>query len=450
MRMYDDELWRRKVNRRMFTAVALSVLIAASAYAQTTPLLDWPRFRGANGDGVSIETNWNAKSLRGDARILWKANVGTGFSSVVIENDRLYTIGLVNSDNIVFCLDASTGKLIWKTALKGWAPPQTTPTVDGDHIYCVTQSSTVYCLNTASGETIWNSHELQTGMPPSRGQAASPVVAGSLLILNGNSEGIALDRDSGALKWRILDDPPKDSWGSIATPLLLDIGGFQRAIFLGPSSLYAADIASGKKLWSYSYGYAKYIEADVVSFADSFFVSLPDKCMLVQVSNADPKVIWINSELTTWLSAPVLIDGYLYGSHIPPELSSKTFQNIKGVKTNLGVYISTAAFKNSLDELKTIDLPFRCVEWKTGKVVWEKNLKYSFLTTADGKLIMQELNGTIHVAEATPFSYKEIATSDIVVGKEEASLFATPPVLCNGRLYFRNYAGDLVCIDMKE
>jgi hypothetical protein len=28
--------------------------------------------------------------------------------------------------------------------------------------------------------------------------------------------------------------------------------------------------------------------------------------------------------------------------------------------------------------------------------------------------------------------------------------FRTPPVLCNGRLYCRNYSGDMICIDVSK
>jgi hypothetical protein len=35
------------------------------------------------------------------------------------------------------------------------------------------------------------------------------------------------------------------------------------------------------------------------------------------------------------------------------------------------------------------------------------------------------------------------------MGAKKARVFPTPPVLCGGRIYCRNYAGDLVCIDMR-
>jgi len=47
-------------------------------------------------------------------------------------------------------------------------------------------------------------------------------------------------------------------------------------------------------------------------------------------------------------------------------------------------------------------------------------------------------------------SYKEISSADVLDGEKKPRNFWTPPVLCNGRIYCRNYAGDLVCIDVSK
>ena len=97
-----------------------------------------------------------------------------------------------------------------------------------------------------------------------------------------------------------------------------------------------------------------------------------------------------------------------------------------------------------------MDMPFRCIDWRTGKVVWQKDMKYVSLIVAGGRLIMLELDGTLHVAEAAPAAYQELAVADVLGGANEKRLFATPPVLCNGRIYCRNFTGDLVCVDVSE
>ena len=54
---------------------------------------DWHRWRGPNGNGISDETGWLAKWSDDGPRRLWKAKVGTGFSSITVSDGRAYTMG---------------------------------------------------------------------------------------------------------------------------------------------------------------------------------------------------------------------------------------------------------------------------------------------------------------------------------------------------------------------
>ena len=46
---------------------------------------DWTGWRGLNRDGISMETDWDPNALSGGPRILWKINVGLGYSSVAVK-----------------------------------------------------------------------------------------------------------------------------------------------------------------------------------------------------------------------------------------------------------------------------------------------------------------------------------------------------------------------------
>jgi len=58
--------------------------------------------------------------------------------------------------------------------------------------------------------------------------------------------------------------------------------------------------------------------------------------------------------------------------------------------------------------------------------------------------------GTLYIAEASPEGYKELSECDVFGGKRKQRKFWTPPVLCDGRIYCRNYAGELLCIDVSR
>ncbi len=66
--------------------------------------------------------------------------------------------------------------------------------------------------------------------------------------------------------------------------------------------------------------------------------------------------------------------------------------------------------------------------------MWEEDLDIPLKSTvslmaADGKLIILEDDGTLHIAEATPISYKEISGCDVFDGEDKLIRFWTPPFL---------------------
>jgi hypothetical protein len=53
--------------RRMCLALPFALLLLCTAAFAQSP--SWPRWRGPNGDGISTETGWNPKALKGGAKV---------------------------------------------------------------------------------------------------------------------------------------------------------------------------------------------------------------------------------------------------------------------------------------------------------------------------------------------------------------------------------------------
>jgi hypothetical protein len=56
---------------------------------------------------------------------------------------------------------------------------------------------------------------------------------------------------------------------------------------------------------------------------------------------------------------------------------------------------------------------------------------------------------TLVLAKADPAGYEEVSRCDVLAGGKKMRQFWAAPVLCNGRLYCRSFAGGLVCSDMR-
>jgi outer membrane protein assembly factor BamB len=94
---------------KLLLALSIGLVAAVAASSQKAP--GWPQWRGPNGDGVSAETGWNPAALK----VLWKAEIGYGYSNVVIQDGRVYAMGAVPRKGLVFtCLDAVTGTVLWQ------------------------------------------------------------------------------------------------------------------------------------------------------------------------------------------------------------------------------------------------------------------------------------------------------------------------------------------------
>ncbi len=88
----------------------------------------------------------------------------------------------------------------------------------------------------------------------------------------------------------------------------------------------------------------------------------------------------------------------------------------------------------------------QCLDFSTGASKWsEKGFGKGSLMIADGKLIIYSDTGKLAVAEASPSGYREIASAQILGGKNTWIV----PVLANGKIYCRSLE-QLVCLDVRK
>jgi outer membrane protein assembly factor BamB len=337
-------------------------ICTSSLYADE---FDWPRWRGPNGDGISMETDWDPEALAGGPNILWKVDVGIGHSNVALEDNRLYTFG----KRTVFCFNAETGKEIWQYSFERFCMAYPTPTIDDKYIYVLNTEGTLVCLKAKNGKLRWKRdlvEEYTTEKIP-YGYAGSPIIEGDLIILNVNTAGIALDKKTGDLIWASnIHTTNRNTNGYHATPVLYDHEGKRCALLLSGTGVYSVEIETGKQLWYFEFITPGAQAADPVLFEHKVFISSGggypmDRGALFEITGNEPKEVWENKNMINEFSACVYVDGYLYGSD--------------------GNHGTLA--------------PFRCIDAKTGDVLWEKKMKMASLTAADEKLIILEEDGVM-------------------------------------------------------
>jgi outer membrane protein assembly factor BamB len=242
------------------TAVAAALAWAAGtawgAAPATVPAeqqANWPRFRGADGTGVSDATTVPATWTHKDYN--WTVALpGEGHSSPVVWGDRVYaTCGdKATALRTVVCLAAGDGRELWRRDYRSKAFQQhgdnsyasATPACDGGGVVVTwsTPQEVVLLALDAEGREAW-----RRDLGPFvgiHGAGSSPIIVGDLVVLADEQEDpkalpsvytgpnapkeagrsflIAVGRRTGQTRWQV---PRKSSQAAYSTPCLRRGGG---------------------------------------------------------------------------------------------------------------------------------------------------------------------------------------------------------------------------------
>jgi len=226
---------------------------------------DWPQWRGPERDGVWHETNILQSFPPEGLKVLWRVPVGTGFSSPVVVQGKVYVtdsdVTRTNAHENVRCLDAASGKTIWIHKYPVTYPeygadpthpfgPVATPVIAGGKIYTYGRMSDLLCLDVISSRVLW-SHALPKEYGTNedlRGPNSSPIVESNLVIIaiakSPQVSMVAFDKDSGRQVWEALDEIPSNT-----SPIVIDFAGHRQLIVWAYKSVAALDPATGRILW---------------------------------------------------------------------------------------------------------------------------------------------------------------------------------------------------------
>ncbi len=390
----------------------LCLILFATLLAATAPAADWPQWRGPNRNGVSAEsigTSWGANG----PKVLWRASVGTGFSSISVSQRRAYTMGNTNNQDTVWCFDATNGKPLWRQTYAAQLGPQwyeggpgSTPTVDNNRVFTISKWGDVFCFDAAKCTVLWQRDLRQEGIRPNRwGFAGSPLIWSNLVILNAGAAGVALDRSTGRVAWLT-----GTNQGGYASPTRFDFGGRECVLIFAAKHLVALEPLTGRELWRQSWetGWDTNITDPVVRDGNIFISSFTHGCGLFSLSNGTPVMTYTNSVLFNHINPGILIGDYLY------------------------------AFSGEAKK----DTDFRCVHLPTGALKWvRKDPAFGSLILAGDKLIVLSEKGELMLAQPSPAEFKPLARASVLSG-----VCWTTPALADGRLYIRNARGELRCL----
>lgn len=402
----------------------LALLLLTAFSAGTLRAADWPRYRGPNQDGISREKDWLGEWPGGQPRRVWKANVGTGFSSVAVVGGRVYTVGSdgrkKGGKDTVYCLDEATGATAWTFEYAQDLDPKyyeggpgATPTVADGKVYVVGRHGWVHCLDAADGHKVW-ARNLSTELGlaiPDWGFNSSVHLEDGLAVINAGDHGVALDKATGREAW--VSGKLECGYG---TPVPFERDGRRALAMFTAMQVVAVDPKTGQVLWRLPWKTDWNVNAsDPVVVGNRLWVSsgYGTGGAAYDISGAKPRQLWTNKEIRAHMASSVVMGGFVYGVD------------------------AQGGDKDS--RLKCLDLETGAVRWASPKAE-TGNLS----ATADGRLLWLTGGGELVVVDARPEAYHEVVRAQVNGGKHWS-----PPVLANGRVYVRNARGELVCLDVR-
>jgi outer membrane protein assembly factor BamB len=393
--------------------VVVSVVAGVVALGAQSPSTDWPQWRGLERNGVSRETGLLREWPRTGPAVVWSASqLGEGYGSVAVAGSRVFVQGMKNRQSVVTSLDRASGKPVWSVAI-GTAQendrgsgPRSTPTVDGDRVYVLTENGDLVCLMAADGKVVWRRNILRdfSGRNINWLVSESPLVDGNRLIVSpgGRNAGMAaLDKMTGMTIW--VSKELSDEAG-YASPVVADVQGVRTIMTLTGNAGIGVRATDGKLMWRYGNvaNNTANITTPVYSNGKVFYTSAYGTggallALKASGETVSAQEVYFTRNMQNHHGGVVLVDGYLYG------------------------------FNNSI---------LTCLEFDTGKVMWrDRSVGKGSVASADGHLYILSENNIVGLVEASPKGYRE--TGRFTISDQGWPTWAHP-VVSGGRLYIRN------------
>lgn len=414
----------------------------------STGAVEWPQFRGPQGDGHSPSTNIPTQWSEVE-HIAWKEAIpGRGWSSPVIgdgliwvtsavENEatpqelvearekKLQGNPMINEMTIVGSitlravgLDVATGKKVHDLSLFHVKNPQPvhslnsyaspSPVLIENRLICHFGTFGTACIDTATGQVLWKA---DLANEHSVGPGSSPIVFEDRVIIpcdGTESQYVAaLDLFTGKQVWKTprpaMTGTVGDLHKAFCTPYLNVVNGKPQAIIVGAQWVVAYEPLTGKEVWRFRHGEGfSNVPRPVVGHGFIYIctgyvrpelLALPET---VEGEVGESEVVFRVKRQVSAQPSPVLVDHEIY------------MVSDQGIAT--------------------------CLDALTGKQIWQQRIEGNYSSSplaVDGKIYFSSREGQTTVIKPGRVFEK------LAVNHLDAQLMASPATL-DGALFLRS------------
>jgi len=389
----------------------------------------WPGFRGSDGTNIVRDAQNLARSWPPEGpRVLWEQDLGEGHAGPAVHNGRVYLVDYDHEkkEDAIRCLSLDDGAEIWRYTYyvkvkRNHGMSRTVAGVNDDFVVALGPKCHVHCLDANTGRLVWRMDlvkQFGTRVPPwYAGQC--PLLDGDAVILapGGDPLMMAVELGTGRIRWRT---PNPGGWGMTHSSIVaMDYGGSRQYIYCATKGVVGVSAKDGRLLWTkpdWRIALAN-VPTPVVVGNDRIFLSggYNSGCAMIRLKGTGDRIE--TEELfrlkhTVFGSdqqTPILYEDHVYG--VAPG-----------------------------GRLACLDLE--------GNRLWRSSAAQRFglgpYLLADGLLfVLDDKKGMLHLVQAEPTGYKELASVRVLKGHDAWA----PMAMAGARLLVRD-STHLVCVEV--
>lgn len=364
-------------------------LLSAAAWtitvASCTTQERWTQWGGEHQDFKSSSTGLADSWPEAGPAKLWERELGEGYSGILADGNRLYTMYASGDEEVVVALSAKNGDTLWEHKYPSTphedhvtqfgTGPRSTPLLSGGRLYTVGISGTMHCLSAKTGKVIWTHHlwkEFDYTFLQ-HGYASSPIAYKDTVIVPVGGEGhsfVAFDKKDGHLVWQ-----NQSFSNSYSTPKLINIDGEDQLVCFMATEIVGFDPNNGALKWQYPLKNQWGQNVCMPAWGDDnhLVFSTPQAGsrgvkLARNGDKTDVQELWSTRKIQFYHTTAVRVGDYVYGS--------------SGTRA--------PCF-------------FSAINVKTGKIAWrERGFAKATCVYADGRFIILDEDGHLALATATP------------------------------------------------
>jgi enterochelin esterase-like enzyme/outer membrane protein assembly factor BamB len=402
---------------------------------QSAMAAEWPVFRGPDSDNVVRDTTGLSDVDGLGLAPAWQHALGPGYSGVSVASGRAVTQFSDGENDLVVAFDAATGAELWRYPTSptyrghdgSHDGPISTVLIAGGRVFALSPWGDFHAIDLESGRKSWATHLVEDhgSMPPLFGYGSSPVFFDGVVVLEAGAGGgppgtglprgrgpavLGLDPASGDVLWRVGEESV-----NYQSPMVATVGDRRLVVATTDVHLYGLEAKTGAVLWKFAHGGELYPGPGTASMnpvplggGRFLLTDSPNSSKVVALTPGEDgrmalKEVWSGRSIRGSYATPVYYEGHVY------------------------------AYSSNF---------LTCVDATSGQTVWRSRQPGDgFPILVDGHLVVMTKNGSLHVAEASPEGYREVASR---------TLFAsswTPPSFADGRIYVRGLDG-IAAVDL--